>query len=122
MADIALPFGLSENIRNSLRQAFARFHEIDSVLMYGSRATGTFRPHSDIDLAVVAPTMTEREFSRLWTTLDDLPILFRLDVVLWDQLTNPTLKQNILEDGVVFYRAAQSPTSSPDPSPRARHP
>ena len=102
---------------------FAQFPEIDSVLIYGSRATGDFRNHSDIDLAVLAPSMTERDFSRLWNALDDLPILFKLDVVQLEQVTNPALKQNILLHGKTLYRpAAQILTSSPDPNPRAPRP
>jgi proline iminopeptidase len=102
---------------------FAQFPEIDSVLIYGSRATGDFRNHSDIDLAVLAPSMTERDFSRLWNALDDLPILFKLDVVQFEQVTNPALKQNILAHGKTFYRpAAQTLTSSPDPNPRGPRP
>lgn len=116
-------FGLSAQIVNSLCDVFTAFSEIDSVLIYGSRATGHFRNHSDIDLAVLAPSMTERDFSRLWNALDDLPILFKLDVVHFEQVTNPALKNNILAHGKTLYRpAAHSVTSSPDPNPRAPRP
>ncbi|MYN17108.1 nucleotidyltransferase domain-containing protein [Rugamonas sp. FT107W] len=74
-------FGLSEPILDSLRDVFARYPAIDSVMVYGSRAAGTYRPQSDIDLAVFAPTMSERDFGSLWSALDELPILFRLDVI-----------------------------------------
>jgi proline iminopeptidase len=115
-------FGLSENIRASLRQVFAQYPAIDKVLVYGSRGRGDFQAHSDIDLAILAPKMTDREFSSLWNALDDLPILFRLDVVHWDRATNAALKENIIADGVALHHAAQTLTSSPDPSPRAPPP
>ena len=105
VADKTLPFGLSEPIRESLRDVFARFPQVDRVLVYGSRATGHYRPHSDIDLAVLAPGMSDREFSSLWMALDDLPILFRLDVSLWHEVTNPTLQQAMLDDGIPLYQA-----------------
>jgi proline iminopeptidase len=97
-------FGLSDAIQESLRGVFTRFPSIDRVMIYGSRATGRYRPQSDIDLAVIAPAMSDREFSLLWMALDDLPILFRLDVSLWHHVSNPALQQAMLRDGVRFYQ------------------
>lgn len=105
LSDQILPFGLSETIRASLQDVFARFPQIERVLIYGSRATGRYRPQSDIDLVIVAPTMSDHEFSIIWMALDDLPILFRLDVALWHEVTNPALRQAMLDDGVPLYRA-----------------
>lgn len=100
-------FGLSPTLRDWLCTTFARFPQVEHVLVYGSRATGRYRPSSDIDLAVVAPTMSAREFSRLWMALDDLPILFRLDVSLLHAVTNPALQRAMLEDGVPLYVCAE---------------
>ena len=110
IADSALPFGLSETIRHSLNDVFAKFPQIDRVLVYGSRATGRYRPQSDIDLAILAPTMSDRDFSSLWMALDDLPILFRLDVSLWHEVTNSALKKAMLDEGVPLYEASAAAT------------
>ena len=103
LADTRLAFGLSEQIVDSLRQVFARYPKVDKALIYGSRATGSHRPHSDIDIAVMAPSMDNSEFARLWNDLDDLPIVFRLDVLHFERAGNPQLRQNILEKAVVLY-------------------
>ncbi len=103
LADKTLKFGLSAPILDSLRQVFSQFSDIDRVLIYGSRARGNFHPHSDIDLAVLAPAMTPSEFSRLWMALDDLPILFRLDVSLHHDVADPQLKHIMLADGITLY-------------------
>ena len=100
-----LEFGLSAQIVDSLRAVFAQFPSIQQVLIYGSRASGKFRSGSDIDLAVIAPTMSEQDFARLWNRLDDLPILFRLDVVDFEAIANPFLKQSIATEGLLFYEA-----------------
>jgi len=94
-----LRYGLSEQIITSLREVFQRFPAVNKVLVFGSRATGEYRPYSDIDLAVIAPGMSERDFSLLWCALDDLPILFKLDVLHFEQVTNEKLKQSILREG-----------------------
>ena len=110
-----LLFGLSETIRDSLCEVFARFPKIERVLIYGSRAAGRYRPQSDIDLAVIAPTMSDREFCIVWMALDDLPILFRLDVELWHQATNPARKQAMIDDGIPLYEANQPPGHATSP-------
>ena len=106
MADLAtkpLSFGLSAEILDELKQVFSRFPAVERVLIYGSRARGDFRPSSDIDLLVIAPTMASLEFSQLWMALDDLPIIFRLDVSLLQEVDHQQLKRNMLTDGVTLY-------------------
>ena len=94
-----LTFGIAQRHLDALRQVFARHATINQVLVFGSRARGTARPGSDIDLAVVAPQMTDAEFSTLWNEIDALPILFKIDLLHWDRITNPALKDNALRDG-----------------------
>jgi predicted nucleotidyltransferase len=66
-------FGMSERILEDLRRVSRRFPEIERVLIYGSRARGDFKPYSDIDLAVVAPTLTPQRFTELWSALEGFP-------------------------------------------------
>lgn len=94
------PFGIAQRHLDDLLHVFARHESIDQVLIFGSRARGTARPGSDIDLAVVAPRMSDVEFSTLWNEIDALPILFKIDLLHWDRITNAALKQNVVRDGV----------------------
>jgi len=116
-----LTFGLSAAILDELRLVFSRFSAVDRVLIYGSRARGDFRPGSDIDLLVLAPTMAAPELARLWMALDDLPIIFRLDVSLCQEVDNPKLMRNMLADGVTLYQGvaavSPAPVSPADPRP-----
>jgi len=61
------------------------------------------RPGSDIDLAVFAPSMSEEEFSALWNEIDELPILFKIDLLHWDRLANLALKDKIRREGRCIY-------------------
>lgn len=106
LASKPLQFGLSEQILTSLRQVFAQFPNVDKAVVYGSRASGAYRAYSDIDIAVMAPAMTDREFSMLWSALDDLPILFKLDVVHFERVGNTRLRANIANEGVELYPGA----------------
>ncbi len=98
-------FGLSARIVSDLRGTFRRYAEIETVLVFGSRSNGVYRFNSDIDLAVNAPTMDDARFAVLWVELDDLPIVFKLDVLHLQKVANPHLRARIVEEGVRFWPA-----------------
>ncbi|MGB8517123.1 MAG: nucleotidyltransferase domain-containing protein [Gallionella sp.] len=100
---VALNTGLSDSILNDLRRVFAAYPEIEQVLIFGSRANGTFKDGSDIDLAVFAQTMSEARFTQLWNALDALPLIFKMDVLHWDTLANQRLKDKISITGQLIY-------------------
>lgn len=98
-----LIFGLAKTHYRSMVQVFDRYPQIEKVLIFGSRAKGTAKPYSDFDLAVFAPSMSTKEFASLWSDVDDLPIIFKIDLLHWDSLSNLLLKNKILKDGKKFH-------------------
>ena len=98
-----LIFGLAKRHYHDIVRVLSSYPQIERVLIFGSRAKGTEKPHSDIDLAVVAPDMTESEFSRLLDDLDALDLVFKLDVLHLDTLSQQKLRQSILTHGKLYY-------------------
>lgn len=96
-------FGLNDAVYADIAAVFARYPAIQQVLIFGSRAKGTAKPGSDIDLAVVAPAMDAATFTQLWNELDALPLIFKLDVLHLDTLMQPGLKTRIENEGRCFY-------------------
>lgn len=71
--------GLSPDEIEIMRSVFRRVLAISGVVLYGSRAKGTHRPGSDIDLALVGlddPVQAEAVAEEL----DELPTPYRFDV------------------------------------------
>lgn len=99
MATGELSFGLSRAILEDLRRVFAQYPEIQTVLVFGSRAKNTFQDGSDIDLAILAPALTSQRFTQLWDQLDSLPLVFKMDIVHWNTLENEKLKLKIMQEG-----------------------
>jgi uncharacterized protein len=57
------------------------------ALVFGSRATGRFRPTSDLDLLFVKPDPIDwRARARLHDAFDASELPFRVDVVAWANL------------------------------------
>ena len=106
MVSERLIFGLAANHYADFVRIFRRYPQIEQVLIFGSRAQGTDKPWSDFDLAVIAPTMSVGEFSKLWNEIDDLPLVFKFDLLHWDALPSDRLKEKISEEGQRFYPLA----------------
>jgi uncharacterized protein len=103
MEDDQLIFGLAKRHYQEMIRIFSKYPHVERALIFGSRAKGSEKPYSDIDLAVVAPEMDQGEFSRLLEDLESLDLVFKLDVVHLDQLNQPKLRESIMTHGKTFY-------------------
>ena len=90
----------------TLRVLFGRFPKVREVVLFGSRATGTARRASDIDLAVAAPDASADEWLALREAIDDAPIIYEFDVVRREALASETLRRAIDREGVRIYPVA----------------
>lgn len=69
------------------------------VRVFGSRATGRAKPHSDLDLVVMGETpVDDRVRAELMADFDDSDLPFRVDLVDWNDAP-PALRQVIAHDG-----------------------
>lgn len=94
--------GISEKILQTIIRSCMDFPQVKRIILYGSRARGDYKQGSDIDIAIDAPKMTEKEFSRLWNELDDLPIIYTMDIVHLQALKNQPLLDSINREGRVI--------------------
>ena len=69
--------GLNSATVDRIRSVLARFSEVDKAILYGSRAKGTYKPGSDIDLALFGSDLDGSVLSRITSTLDDLLLPYK---------------------------------------------
>lgn len=86
-----------------LRQTLRRFPFITEARVFGSRATGSARRASDIDLAVSAPSATPAEWAALREALEEAPVIHEIDLVRAEETTNERLRQKITREGIVIH-------------------
>ena len=88
-------FGLSASEKEQLREILNTAAErIERVAVFGSRATGRFRPNSDLDL-VLYGSADEALCDRLWTLLQESSLPFSVDIVSYAAIINPALRAHI---------------------------
>lgn len=100
-------FGLKPRELDALCVVLARYPSVRKAEVFGSRGRGDFSDRSDIDLAIYHDGMDSEELNRLRMDIDDLPIIYKIDVVDANHLSRPAFAANIARDGAVLYERPQ---------------
>lgn len=105
LSDYKLTFGLRATDLVYMKNLFEQYTDIDQVWLYGSRAKGTNRPGSDVDLALVGPQVKQETVRHILAMLaDESPMPFFFDVLHWDSLSNQSLKAEIQRTAQLLYQ------------------
>lgn len=96
-----MKYGLSDNDIQLIKHSIALFPQITDVIIFGSRALNTYKPASDIDLALKGD-ITLDILTRLKTLLDEgIPLPYMFDIVDYNKASKE-LKEHIDSYGVKF--------------------
>ena len=101
-------YGMTDDELELLCSLFARQREIERVILYGSRARGTHKPFSDVDITLLGVGLTRSHLSRLMADIDESSLPYFFDISLFAKLTNPDLIEQIEHTGVVLYQRGEN--------------
>lgn len=96
--DEAWPFGIEPTSVAAIRRLCESSKGLERLWIFGSRARGDHRPRSDIDLAVEAPGWTAQRFSAFEDQLRQLPMVYPVDAVRWDDRLPADFRSRIERD------------------------
>ena len=82
------------HLRTIRRHLTENCAHIELVCLFGSRATGHFAPTSDVDLVLYGP-VSEAEADRLNTCFHESLLPYRVDLLVYDHISHPSLKRRI---------------------------
>ncbi len=97
-------FGLPPATLSTIRQILADFPAVQKAIIYGSRAKGTHRPGSDIDLTLLGDALDLDTLGRISTRLDESPIPYQVDLSIFKLINHAGLREHIERVGQVFYQ------------------
>jgi len=111
MNDVPVKDGLLDADRAKLVNVLASLPKIEKVVLFGSRAMGTYSPASDIDLALYGDELTFQDVTRLASEIEECNLPVEVDLIRFDTITSEPLKAHIEKYGKVFYenQSAQQP-------------
>ena len=95
-----MKYGLTEETYNKIKKVIESNNKYIFKL-FGSRARGDYKKNSDIDIAVFKNVPEKDEF-KIKNEIDEIDIIYKIDLVFIKDKTKPELLKSIEKDGVEF--------------------
>ncbi len=95
--------GLTERDRQGILSVLEAFPKIRRAVLFGSRAIGTFRGASDLDLALEGDDLNLADLVVVRSRIGSLELPFEADLVIRAKITNSDVEKHIQKYGRVFY-------------------
>lgn len=99
-----LRHGLAEKTVEQIVGVLAHFHDVEKAVLFGSRAKGTHKPGSDIDLSLIGKALDWRTVGKIYDALDDLLLPYRFSLILFDRNTDPDVAAHIARVGIPLFQ------------------
>ena len=96
-------FGLDTDDREAIRSILAAHAEIETAILYGSRARSDFKPGSDIDLVLTGKKLTDQVVLEVCAELRNSNVPYMCDVIAENEIQDEDLKREIETTGQCFY-------------------
>ena len=97
-------YGLKASDLDVIREVLERFPDVVSAWVYGSRALGTQKSGSDVDIALKGKDITRNTVTRISALLnEESPLPYHFDITSYHAINKPQLKEHIDRFGMLLY-------------------
>lgn len=96
-------YGLPHHVINALTHIFMTHPNVESAILYGSRAKGNFRLGSDIDLSLIGLKLSLSELFDIEHQIDDLLLPWKVDLSIYHKIESEDLIDHIKRVGICLY-------------------
>jgi len=101
--DINTENGLKHKYQQRLLEILKTNPRIVSVSLFGSRAIGTYKVNSDIDLVLEGPELGLSDIATILAAIEQTSIPFSVDILIKHKIDNVKLLEHINTHGVLWY-------------------
>ena len=95
-------FGLTDRDMTTIWDILGRYPKIKTVIVFGSRAKGTYKSGSDIDLVIMDIGVGDSVLLKLNEVFSDSSLPYFVDLICYPALENSALKEHIDRVGIPF--------------------
>lgn len=96
--------GLTDKTLAQIAGVLARFSGVETAVLFGSRAKGTHKPGSDIDLALTGEKLDWRTIGRIDSALDDVSLPYTFSLIMLNDRTDPEVAAHIRRVGIPLFQ------------------
>lgn len=101
--------GLKPKHRDAIIEKLSSSPKVERIVLFGSRAMGTFTPTSDVDIALFGDNLTLGDQAALSEIISELSIPQRVDLLVHHRIENQALLEHIRKHGIEWYSRNPSP-------------
>lgn len=96
-------YGLPEEDLKRIIAIFAANKAVEQLVLFGSRAKGNYKSGSDIDLVVYGASITHHHLLDLYSSLEELGLLYRFDLIRYNSIKDKDVISHIDRVGIKIY-------------------
>lgn len=98
-------FGLQDSDLNEIIQVLKTIPQVKEAIIFGSRAKGTFKKGSDVDIVLKGEAINHSILNRISYILNEETFMpYQFDILHFNGITNPDLLEHIHRVGKTFYK------------------
>lgn len=101
--------GLKEETLEKITGKIARIEKVDQAIIFGSRAKGTQREGSDIDITLKGDDLDMRDLNQLNLELEELELPYLIDLSIYHHIHDEGLKGHIRRVGKIIFSRGSHP-------------
>lgn len=102
-----MKYGITDKEWEKVITTLSHFPDIQKAILFGSRAKGTNKPFSDVDIALVGDKVSINDLLHIKNEIDDLLLPYEFDFCIYKDLKNPELISHIDRRGIEIYDRAK---------------
>ena len=97
-------YGIPESDLDALLTELKKNSKINEIILFGSRAKGTFRNGSDIDIALKGRNLKLNDILEAISAVDKLLLPYKLDLIIYTRVNEPALIEHINRVGIILFK------------------
>ncbi len=87
----------------AILSTLCRNEKINRIILFGSRAKGSYATGSDIDLALSGENLNTNDILDLSNELEELELPYKFDLVILERIKEQDLLEHIFRAGIIIY-------------------
>ena len=95
-------YGLAATDIQNVLSVLLQNQNVLKIILFGSRAKGSFQPGSDVDLALIGKNLSLNDIIEASIQLDKLNLPYKFDLIIYDRIKEQALIEHIDRAGIVL--------------------
>jgi len=99
-----LKYGLPGTDIDNVISILQRNPKVNKIVLFGSRAKGSFTNGSDVDIALMGQELSLNDILDVSIEIEKLSLPYKFDIIIYERVKEKALTEHINRVGIVLYQ------------------